>query len=250
MKSPPSNKQYPIVPPEELRCVWMSAGVLSYQLCDREFDCDDCPVDAAIKKQQPKHQEKKVVAPPRSATLADGLFYTKNHCWIRPLDDEKIEVGIEPGLASMFYLPKSVILPSPGAHLRSNETCSWIVLEGGALPFSSPVDGTVLEVNRRVVDNPVLLSHQNQDACWLFRLKVAPTTVETGGFWDKTRATEEYACDLGELKELLARATRTPRSESDKTLADGGELLQSVLDQLGNREYFLVLKKFIVKKSQ
>ncbi|HUL45029.1 MAG TPA: hypothetical protein VLY03_11815 [Bacteroidota bacterium] len=250
MKSPPSDKQYPIVPPEELRCVWMSAGVLSYQLCDREFDCDRCPVDAGIKKQQPRHQEKKAGPALRTATLADGLFYTKNHCWIRQVDDERIEVGIEPGLAAMFHLPKSVILPSPGAHLRSNETCSWIVLEGGALPFSSPVDGMVLEVNRRVVDNPVLLSHQHQDECWLFRLKVAPLTVRSGGFWNKERATQEYASDLGELKELLARATRTSRSESGKTLADGGELLQTVLDKLGSREYFFVLRNFIVKKSK
>ncbi len=39
----------PILPPDELRCVWMSAGILSYQLCDRAFDCDHCALDQAMR---------------------------------------------------------------------------------------------------------------------------------------------------------------------------------------------------------
>lgn len=32
----------------EQQCVWMQAGVVGYKLCDREFDCDRCPFDAAL----------------------------------------------------------------------------------------------------------------------------------------------------------------------------------------------------------
>lgn len=31
------------------QCVWMQAGVVGYKLCDREFDCDLCPFDAALR---------------------------------------------------------------------------------------------------------------------------------------------------------------------------------------------------------
>lgn len=31
------------------QCVWMQAGVVGYKLCDREFDCDRCPFDAALR---------------------------------------------------------------------------------------------------------------------------------------------------------------------------------------------------------
>jgi hypothetical protein len=27
----------------------MAAGILSYQLCEREFDCDQCPLDKAMR---------------------------------------------------------------------------------------------------------------------------------------------------------------------------------------------------------
>jgi hypothetical protein len=31
-------------------CVWMAAGVLRFWLCDRGFDCDRCPLDAALRR--------------------------------------------------------------------------------------------------------------------------------------------------------------------------------------------------------
>ena len=32
------------------RCVWMLAGVVSYRLCNRAFDCDHCPLDRALRE--------------------------------------------------------------------------------------------------------------------------------------------------------------------------------------------------------
>jgi hypothetical protein len=36
------------VPAETKECIWMSAGVLSYRLCDRAFDCEHCLLDKAL----------------------------------------------------------------------------------------------------------------------------------------------------------------------------------------------------------
>ena len=30
-------------------CVWMRAGVIRFWLCDRDFDCEHCPLDAALR---------------------------------------------------------------------------------------------------------------------------------------------------------------------------------------------------------
>jgi hypothetical protein len=34
--------------PVEL-CVWMLSGVLNYRLCDRDLDCEHCPLDRALR---------------------------------------------------------------------------------------------------------------------------------------------------------------------------------------------------------
>ena len=29
-------------------CIWMDAGAVAFRLCDRGFECDHCPFDAAM----------------------------------------------------------------------------------------------------------------------------------------------------------------------------------------------------------
>jgi hypothetical protein len=36
------------MPPEELQCIWMTAGVLTYKLCNRRFDCEHCLLHQAL----------------------------------------------------------------------------------------------------------------------------------------------------------------------------------------------------------
>ncbi len=37
-----------IVPPDKKKCVWMEAGVVSYKLCDNNFDCPTCAYDRGM----------------------------------------------------------------------------------------------------------------------------------------------------------------------------------------------------------
>lgn len=43
-----SSERLRIIPPEELKCVWMVAGVLSYRLCNRAYECESCLLDKAL----------------------------------------------------------------------------------------------------------------------------------------------------------------------------------------------------------
>ncbi len=35
-----------------LKCIWMECGYVEYKLCDRNYDCENCPFDKAIKKER------------------------------------------------------------------------------------------------------------------------------------------------------------------------------------------------------
>lgn len=45
-------------------CVWMRAGVIRFWLCDRDFDCEHCPLDAALRSRS--------WSSPDDATLSDS----------------------------------------------------------------------------------------------------------------------------------------------------------------------------------
>ena len=44
-----SDLRHQILPRDAEPCIWMSAGLVSYKLCDRDFDCGNCPLDAALR---------------------------------------------------------------------------------------------------------------------------------------------------------------------------------------------------------
>ena len=41
-------------PPQHFdKCVWMESGVVSYKLCDFEYNCEACPFDRALREGTP-----------------------------------------------------------------------------------------------------------------------------------------------------------------------------------------------------
>jgi glycine cleavage system H lipoate-binding protein len=51
-----------IVPPGKKKCVWMEAGVVSYKLCDNNYDCSTCVYDQAMQVKVARQKESAVVA--------------------------------------------------------------------------------------------------------------------------------------------------------------------------------------------
>lgn len=47
-----------IVPPGKKKCVWMEAGVVSYKLCDHNFDCSTCVYDHGMHDKVARYKEK------------------------------------------------------------------------------------------------------------------------------------------------------------------------------------------------
>lgn len=55
-----------------LPCVWMSAGLISFKLCDREGECESCPFDRAMRGLPPlapdfREEKPRPARPPRRA---------------------------------------------------------------------------------------------------------------------------------------------------------------------------------------
>ena len=45
------KNHYPLIREEERKCVWMTSGFISYKLCDKNYQCEICPFDQAIKNE-------------------------------------------------------------------------------------------------------------------------------------------------------------------------------------------------------
>ncbi|MBL7179001.1 MAG: glycine cleavage system protein H [Desulfobacterales bacterium] len=74
MKASEKREFMKIVPPGKKKCVWMEAGVVSYKLCDHNFDCSTCSYDHAMQDKVTRHKEDTVLKP--VAATADKFTET------------------------------------------------------------------------------------------------------------------------------------------------------------------------------
>lgn len=255
MNGRPSDGGQHIIPPHELKCVWMTAGVLSYQLCDREFDCENCPVDQAmhthVRREVVEAHEPAADPPPMPAPRDQGLradrLYSRNHCWVMRGEsgagaDARVRVGLEPGLAAALLTPRSVVHTESGTEVEKGNSHLWVVTAGGTFGVSAPLSGTLQESNALLHDRPYLLGTQPLDEGWLYMLRVRSDSKELEGLMGPEAARCDYDLDRRRLREELRKvlhagdATVTP-------VALGVESLQGIADTLGPQRYFAILRQ-------
>jgi glycine cleavage system H protein len=253
MSDPTSKGGHQVIPPDELRCVWMEAGVLSYQLCERQCDCDRCPLDVAI-RMHPRGLPEAGAAPtaggpaprPEDGLLRRDRRYSRERCWVMPGDstaggDLAVRVGLEPGFAAALLNPRSVVLPEPGAGIQRGTTHVWVVTEGHTFGILAPVSGTVVQANGALQVRPHILSLEPQDAGWLYTLQVPERSPELATLMSAGAATRLYQVAASRLHASLHKALRdsgipTPPREGDAVP------LQEAADALGQRRYFSILQ--------
>lgn len=240
--TPHDKSHYPIVP-EQFRCVWMTAGILSYQLCDRRFECEDCPLDGAMRMHftRQKDHSNTTAKPPQNRQTLEKYLYSRNHCWVRRIRENLVRVGIEPGLASLLLMPKTIALPSRGDKVSPHEPCCWIILDNGTISICAPVEGRIAKTNARIVDEPRELRTDPLTRGWLFEIEVDQSA--DSGLLKKDDAGNFYATDFARFNDLVIEALRGNYAGIGMTLQDGGQALQDVSVMLGPKRYCELVRK-------
>jgi glycine cleavage system H protein len=94
--------------------------------------------------------------------VLEGLFYTKDHEWVR-VEGDKAYIGItdyaQHSLGSIVY----VEMPSVGDELAQEDNLGVVESVKAASDIYMPVSGEVLEINEELEDNPALLNENVYD---------------------------------------------------------------------------------------
>jgi len=234
MRFSPESSFHPNVAPQH-RCVWMAAGILSYQLCDRSFNCEACPLDGAMRMHFSRKDTKPIQVPQQE--VSHEYRYSQNHCWIARQSAAVVRIGIEPTLANLLA-PKELVLPSVGDVVTLDQYCCWIIMEGGTLHIASPVSGSVTSVNPSLSRDPFVLSNSPLMNGWLFEVRMRSDLTSEPSLLTKTEADARYRSDQDRFATLVRGAIGRERAAVGATLPDGGEMLRDVAAMLGQKRYF------------
>jgi len=105
------------------------------------------------------------------------LKYSKDHEWVKMLDETTALVGIsdfaQSSLGDLVY----VNLPEVGAVVTAGETACDVESVKAVSDILSPLTGTVAEVNTELDETPELLNSDPYES-WIMKIEKVSDTVE------------------------------------------------------------------------
>lgn len=239
-----------VVPQSEQTCVWVSAGVLTYKLCDRDFDCDHCPLNAALRggSRDAIGFDRAAVSTARApTTFPDDRYYSTGHTWVQPIDrrNGRSRFGLDGFAASLISTPLRVVREPARILLHRGDTICEIELEFGALPIAIPLVSHVRRWNPALAADPAAVVIAPYDEGWVAELE--PTAAD--GFGDLFAADEarkQARLDTRRFRRRIGLELLFDEDNAGLSPADDETLPVSDLRRiLGGPQYLAVVREMI-----
>ncbi len=119
------------------------------------------------------------------------MKYTKDHEWLR-VEGDLVVVGITEHAATALGDVVFVELPEVETMVAEGDEICVIESVKAASDILAPVDGEIVEINDKLVDNPGLVNTDPTGAAWFFKLRLDDLAV-LDAFMDE----DEYADMIG-----------------------------------------------------
>jgi glycine cleavage system H protein len=104
------------------------------------------------------------------------MKYTKDHEWLR-VEGDLVVVGITEHAATALGDVVFVELPEVETVVAEGDEVCVIESVKAASDILAPVDGEIVEVNQKLVDNPSLVNDDPLGAAWFFKMKLDDLSV-------------------------------------------------------------------------
>ena len=231
-------------------CLWMSAGVLTYRLCDRDFDCDDCPLDAALRNhsRQTPHPARLQVPRGPSSEFPEDRRYTPGHWWLlsdAESDSSVYRCGLDIFAAAIIGRCDGVSRICRTGGLGRGESLCEIDFGLGRLQIAAPISGTVTVWNSVLDGRPEEVVLSPYDTGWLVEL-VASDESEMDDLVTAPAVRQKSQYDLQWLRRRIATQTLAEDAHClGRTSADGGQLVTDVRQLLGGSAYVEAIRELI-----
>ena len=106
------------------------------------------------------------------SNIPADLKYAKSHEWVRVSGDTAV-VGISDHAQHELTDIVFVELPEMSARLKAGDACAVVESVKTASDIYSPVSGEIVELNKPVTDNPVLVNTEPYAGGWFYKIKLS-----------------------------------------------------------------------------
>jgi hypothetical protein len=221
----------------DLKCIWMTSGLVAYKLCNFQFDCENCEFDRVFRKNAEVAVEKiningnefpnpvnDLIDRVREEYYNEKLIYLKNQLVLKKIFGNVCYLGINPIILHLVDNSKSIEFTAEN-FMKKDNIFMHIYGEWGKIEFISPIDCTIIEK---------FIIPSAKPGKWIAIITTDEADISQYN-------TESWNNEKIKCIEILKRKTGlTPAI--GQTAMDGGEKIESVCQFLGKEEYLRLIK--------
>jgi glycine cleavage system H protein len=238
----------------------MEAGIVSYKICDRNFECETCPLDIGLRGEKDSHQkfpdweklslnefdEPQLQHNSRLDSSCERLlkfkldehrFVHPGHSWIKILNKNQVKIGIDDIVATALGGIDEIILPLPGEKVKRGSSCGQVIQFEHIFSIVSPVSGQVVKVNEDLMNFPNQLTLGPLSKGWMMVIK--PDNLEYDLKFCRSGDTlmSWYLKEFKWFESQLAKGFNHECENVGITLTDGGEISRNLRNHLPKDRY-------------
>jgi glycine cleavage system H protein len=169
--------------------------------------------------------------------IIKGIFAHPSHTWAEVVQPNLVSVGTDRFTSSVFGSIQEIDLPRQGDRIYQGGR-AWKMRRGDReLVQVSPVSGRVVEVNKKIVENPKLLNQEDPERNWI--LKIAPMRLAREA---RNLLSGEMLLRWNQAAKEQLVAALVPSSYP--VLQEGGEIKPDLGDELTPQQWEKIARDF------
>jgi len=259
-----------------MKCIWMTAGLISYKLCKYDLQCEKCPLDWELRNlssspamdlkdssdvKDPETEETLAPPPPARETqkvegakedlrhlrIKENLYYHPGHTWVKVEKTSEVRIGIDHFLAGLMGKVTAVVFSLSGSEVEQGENLCSIIQEEGMLHIRFPVSGSVLSVNQRLKKEPALIRQAPQEDGFLLTLKPTHLQQDKRALLFGKSVVSWYRKELERFKMDVISELHISEQKLGMTMQDGEVALGDINQFIGPQRYLRLINAFLRK---
>jgi glycine cleavage system H lipoate-binding protein len=225
---------------QNMKCRHMLSGRVDYKLCAHGYNCMRCPYDQMLEDTAYMPNLTPPICDHASGfRVARDHYYHYGHTWARIEYGGRVRIGIDDFASRLFGPADEIETPSMGDRIAQGSTQAIIKRNRNEATTISPVDGTVVAVNQRVLANGSLSGKSPYAEGWL--MVIQPKNLRKN--LKNLLFGEE---SLSWMDDEAARLT-TLMSDTDgyKLAAAGGEVIDDIYGSVPGLDWQQLVEEFL-----
>lgn len=227
-------------PALERICRHSLTGRIACRACAYDFRCEKCDFDQyfedVIAAKTSAHTS--AMATVKGFDVPRDYHFHNGHTWARIESGGCLRVGLDDFSLKVFGQADGFELPLMGKELNCNEIGWGLKRKDNLADVRSPIDGVIMEVNTRVMENPGLANREPYGDGWLFVVRTP----------DVKKAAKNLFVDEASLGWINGEVTILEEMVADVAgplAADGGTFGPDLYGNLPGLDWSRLTKTFL-----